>query len=58
MFRLDTGGTHTDVAIQFDAADTTAPEPGTVGLMLSGGVLLLVGSIRRRKISTFKETNK
>jgi hypothetical protein len=49
VFRLDTGGTHTDIAIQFAAADTSAPEPGTIELMLSGGVLLLVGSIRRGK---------
>jgi len=51
-FRLDTGGTHTDGAIQFDA---TAPEPGTVGMMLSGGLLLLAGSILRRK-GPFRES--
>jgi hypothetical protein len=44
VFRLDTGSTHTDVAIQFGA-----PEPGTVGLMLGGGFLLLVSSILRRR---------
>jgi hypothetical protein len=45
VFRLDTGGTHTNIAIAFGI-----PEPGTVGLMLAGVLLLLLaGSIRRRQ---------
>jgi hypothetical protein len=44
VFRLDTGGAHANVAIQFGV-----PEPGTVRLMLAGGLLLLAGSIRRRQ---------
>jgi hypothetical protein len=47
VFRLDTLGTHSNVAIQFTAADP-APEPGTVGLMLGGGLLIMLSSLLRR----------
>jgi hypothetical protein len=46
VFRLDTGGTHTDVAIAFE----TAPEPGTLEAIVGGGLLLLACSIRRRHV--------
>jgi hypothetical protein len=46
VFRLDTGGTHTNVAIAFEAA----PEPGTLGTIIGGELLLLAFSIRRRQV--------
>ena len=54
VFRLDTGSTHTNGAIQFQAitvatTESATPEPGTLGLILGGGLLLLVGSVRHRK---------
>jgi hypothetical protein len=48
-FRLDRG-THTDVAIDFQATPTPTPtpEPGSLGMMIGGGLLLLAYSIRRK----------
>lgn len=47
VLRLDTGGSHTKGAIEFETA--SAPEPGTVGLMPGRGLLLLVSSMLRRQ---------
>jgi hypothetical protein len=44
VFRLDTGGSHSKVAIQFAAT----PEPGTAGMLLGGGLLLMLCSLLRR----------
>ncbi len=48
-FRQDTGSNWSKYAgaISFAAADT--PEPGTVGLAAIGSVLVLLGSLRRRR---------
>lgn len=46
-FRQDTGWTSYSGAVEF--ASAPAPEPGTVGLMLGGGLMILAGSIRRKK---------
>jgi hypothetical protein len=44
-FRQDTGWSAYSGAVEFDSV----PEPGTVGLMLGGGLLILTGAIRRKK---------
>jgi hypothetical protein len=43
-FRQDTNWTPYSGAVRFDAA----PEPGTLVLMLGGGLMILTGSIRRK----------
>ena len=44
-FRQDTGWSPFSGAVEFDSV----PEPGTAGLMLGGGLLILTGAIRRKK---------
>ena len=48
-FRQVSGWSAYSGAVEF--ASTSAPEPGTVGLMLGGGLLIMMGSIRRKKQS-------
>ena len=45
VFRLDTGGTHTPVAIEFD----TVPEPGTAAMAIGGALLLAGQALRLRR---------
>jgi hypothetical protein len=44
-FRQDTAWSPYIGAVEFDSV----PEPGTVGLMLGGGMLILAGAIRRKR---------